>query len=71
MVWLTTSEFVKEYFIVYFRVDGFYKVGGGKHLSNFSSLGLLIFWFIQFPNSCTASGCEQKFNTKSNLKKHF
>lgn len=32
MVWLNTSEFVKEYIILYFRVDSFYKVGGDKHL---------------------------------------
>ena len=32
MVWLNTSKFVKEYFILYIRVDSFYKVGGGKHL---------------------------------------
>ena len=39
-------------------------------------LKLLFPWFINIlvyttSYSCAANGCDQKFNTKSNLKKHF
>lgn len=59
-----TLEFVKDYFIRYFGIISFYEI------LKFSSPGLLIFGFA-ISHSCAASGCDQKFNTKSNLKKHF
>lgn len=59
-----TLEFVKDYFIWYSGIISFYEI------LKFFLLDLLIFGFI-ISHSCAASGCDQKFNTKSNLKKHF
>lgn len=65
MIWLNTLELVKDYFIIYFGIISFYKV-----------LKLCFPWFVNIlvyviSCSCTASGCDKKFNTQSNLKKHF